>query len=93
MVSEIRPMLSPKQAPPAIAQTVRYMSPPTICDSHKKIGAHAAKVPHEVPVATESKAVQTSPTQATVLAVTPSFNARFTTAAPTPKLVKQLTIT
>ena len=64
-----------------------------MCDNHKKIGAHAAKVPHEVPVATESTPVQTRPTQATVLAVTPSFNAMFTTDAPTPKLMKQLAIT
>ena len=84
VVSEISPMLSPKQAPPAIAQTVSRTLPPTMCESHMKMGAQAAKVPQEVPVATESAAVQSSPITATVLAVTPSLRASVTTAAPTP---------
>ena len=62
-------------------------------DNHRKIGAQAANVPQEVPVATDRTPVQTRPTQATVLAVTPSFSAMFTTDAPTPKLMKQFAIT
>ena len=90
VVSEIRPMLSPKHAPPAIAQVVSSKVPDsaafgsTICASHRKIGAHAAKVPQEVPVATESTPVTQRPTTATILAVMPRDSAMFTTEAPTP---------
>ena len=43
-------MLSPKQAPPAIAATVRTVLPPTMWFIHRKMGVQAAKVPHEVPL-------------------------------------------
>ena len=92
VVSEIRPILSPKHAPPAIAQAVRIGSPPTMWLSHINIGAHAAKVPHDVPVATDRMAVHKRPTTATVFAVTPSESAIFTTAAPTPELMNTLAI-
>ena len=98
VVSEISPMLSPKHAPPAIAQVVRSKLPvsmqfgSTICTSHKKIGAHAANVPHEVPVATDKIAVTTRPTTAVVFAEIPSDSAIFTTDAPTPVDMNALAI-
>ncbi|MPN11668.1 hypothetical protein SDC9_158972 [bioreactor metagenome] len=52
--------------------------------SHKNIGAHAANVPQDVPVATESTAVTKNETTATVLPVTPRESAIFTKDAPTP---------
>ena len=77
-------MLSPKQAPPAIAQTVRIGLPSTMWDSHMKIGAQAAKVPQEVPVATDRQQQQMKPTAATDFAVIPRDSAILMIAAPTP---------
>ena len=54
------------------------------------IGAHAANVPHEVPVATERIPVHRMPTTATDLPVTPKERAIFTTEAPTPELMNML---
>ena len=76
VTSEIMPILSPKHAPPAIAQTVKIKSPPTRWFSHKKIGAHAANVPHDEPVATDKRQVTRIATGAIVRAVTPNFSAR-----------------
>ncbi len=76
--------MSPKQAPPAIEAVVRRILPPNMWFSHKKIGAHAAKVPQEVPVATESIAVTKKPHTATLLAFTPRDSAILTIEAPTP---------
>src|SRR3712207_7040366 len=59
-------MLSPKQAPPAMAPRVKVMLPPTIWFNHKNTGAQAAKVPQEVPVAIDRIAVTIAPTKATV---------------------------
>ena len=93
VVSEIRPMLSPKQAPPAIAQVVKSRLPlstqlgSTICTSQRKIGEQAAKVPQEVPVATDNIAVAIRPVTAVVLAVTPKDRAMLTTEAPTPVFI------
>ena len=98
VVSEIRPMLSPKHAPPAIAQVVRSRLPSaaafgsTICTSHRKIGAQAAKVPQEVPFDTESTPVTHRPTTAQSLALIPSDSAMFTTEAPTPVDINALAI-
>ena len=98
VVSEIRPMLSPKHAPPAIAQVVRRRLPvstqlgSTMFTNHRKIGAHAANVPHDVPVATDRIAVTQSPITAVVLAVTPRLSARLTTDAPTPVDMNALAI-
>lgn len=83
-MSDIRPILSPKQAPPAIEAVVNNMLPPTIWFNHKNIGAHAAKVPHEVPVATDNIDVTKKPTTATVLAVNPRLSDILTIDAPTP---------
>ena len=58
--------------------------------SHMKIGAQAAKVPQDVPVATDNILVQTIPTTATDLPVTPKERAKFTTDAPTPELINRL---
>ncbi|GEM_PF-6378611 len=52
--------------------------------SHKKIGAQAANVPQEVPVATESRAVTMKPTKAIVLQLSPRESVIFTIEAPTP---------
>ncbi len=92
VVSEIRPILSPKQAPPAIEAVVRRIFPPTIWLSHKKIGAHAANVPQEVPVATERIAVTKNPHTATVLAFNPRDRAILTIEAPTPVDMKAFAI-
>src|SRR5699024_2283313 len=46
--------------------------------------AHAAKVPHEVPVAIDSIDVTNKPTTAIVLAVNPKLSAILTIDAPTP---------
>ncbi len=64
----------------------------TIWHSHRKIGAHAANVPHEVPVATDRIAVTAIPTTATVLAVIPIERAMLITVAPTPVDMKALAI-
>ena len=83
-------MLSPKQEPPAIAQVTNSKEPDsmqlgsTMWINHKKIGAHAANVPQEVPVATDNTPVTNRPMQAVVFAVTPADNAKLTIAAPTP---------
>ena len=84
VVSDIRPMLSPKHAPPAIAAVVKAIFPPTIWLSHKNIGAQAANVPHDVPVAIDRIAVIAAPTTATVFPVIPTFKAIIIRAAPTP---------
>ena len=60
--------------------------------NHRKIGAQAAKVPHDVPVATESTAVTAIPTTATLLAVIPAFRAKLITDAPTPVVINALAI-
>ena len=88
VVSEIRPMLSPKHEPPAIAANVSTTLPPTMWFSHRKIGAQAAIVPHDVPVATDSTQVTRNPTTATSLAVSPSDSARLMIAAATPVAMK-----
>ena len=96
VVSEMSPILSPKQAPPAIAQVVRSRLPlsmqfgSTMCTSQRKIGEQAAKVPQDVPVATDKTAVTIRPVTAVVLAVTPSDSAMLTTEAPTPVFIKAL---
>ncbi len=84
VVSEIKPILSPKQAPPAMAQTVITGFPATMWFNHKKIGAQAAKVPQEVPVATERIDAIIKEVTATVFAVIPSPKAKLIIAAPTP---------
>ena len=84
VVSEISPILSPKQAPPAIAAVVNNKFPPTMWFNHKKIGAQAANVPQLVPVAIDSIDVTIAPTTATVLAVIPIFSAINIRDAPTP---------
>ena len=71
-----------------MAQTVNMGSPPTSSLSHRKIGAQAAKVPQEVPVATESRQVTINEMTATVRPVTPSFRARLMSDAPTPVAMK-----
>ncbi len=71
-----------------MAQIVRITSPPIRWLSHKKIGAHAAKVPHDEPVATDNKHVTNRAAGAMVLAVTPSSSARLIKAAPTPVAIK-----
>lgn len=81
VVSDIRPILSPKHDPPAMAHMVRTGSPPTMWFSHKKTGAHAANVPQEVPVATDSIQDMTNATKATVFPVIPKFKATFMMAA------------
>ena len=89
-------MLSPKQAPPAMAQVVKSRLPvsiqlgSTMCTSQRKIGEQAAKVPQEVHVATDKTAVTISPVTAVVLAVTPKDRAMFTTEAPTPVFINAL---
>ena len=88
VTSEIMPMLSPKQEPPAMAQTVRPMLPPTIWFSQRKMGAQAAKVPQEEPVATDSSEQTSRQTGAMVRAETPSFKDRLIMAAPTPVFIK-----
>ena len=77
-------MLSPKQAPPAIAPNVKVILPPTIWFNHKNTGAQAANVPQEVPVAMDRIAVTMAPTKATVFPVIPNFNAIIMIEAPTP---------
>ena len=80
--------MSPKHEPPAIAATVRTILPPRMSFSHKNIGAHAANVPHDVPVAIESIAVTISATAGTSLAVTPIERAILMMEADTPVTMK-----
>ena len=54
---EIRPMLSPKHAPPAIAHTVRRIAAYDMAEPHESLGAHAASS-HESSCLTESMAVR-----------------------------------
>ena len=88
VTSEIMPMLSPKQAPPAIAPTVRIWLPPTMWLSQRKIGAQAAKVPQEEPVAKEMIQVTSMDTAATLRPVMPSSRAILIMEAPTPVRMK-----
>ncbi len=88
VVSEIRPILSPKHEPPAIAPMVSAMLPPTIWLSQRKIGAHAANVPHDVPVAVERTAVRRSATTAIVFALSPAASDMLMTEAATPVPIK-----
>ena len=67
-----------------MAQTVKTTFPSTIWFNHRKIGAQAAKVPQEVPVATERTQHTIKAVTATVLAVNPKPNAILIMAAPTP---------
>ena len=82
--------MSPKHEPPAIAAIVRTCEPPTIWLSHMNIGAHAAKVPHDVPVAIERMAVTMSEVIATSLAVSPRERAMLMMEAATPVSMKHV---
>ena len=88
VVSEIRPRLSPKHEPPAIAAMLKTKFPFKIWVIHKKIGAQAAKVPHEVPVATDNTEETKKATRATVLAEMPMFRLKVIIEAPTPVDIK-----
>ncbi len=88
VTSEIMPMLSPKQEPPATAHSVSSTSPPTRWFSHRKMGAQAAKVPQLEPVAMESTQVTSMETMATVRAVIPRRRAIRIREAPTPVAIK-----
>ena len=84
VVSEMSPILSPKQEPPAIAPIVSSILPPTIWLSQRKIGAQAAKVPQEVPVAVESTQVRRKATTAMLRASRPAASDMLMTEAATP---------
>ncbi|MPM92892.1 hypothetical protein SDC9_140028 [bioreactor metagenome] len=88
VVSEIRPILSPKHDPPAMAPMVRAMFPPTMWLSQRKMGAHAAKVPQEVPVAIDSTAVTIKATTARTFALSPAASDMLITEAATPVAMK-----
>ena len=88
VTSEIMPILSPKQEPPAMAQRVSSTSPPTRWLSQRKMGAQAAKVPQLEPVAMESTQVTSREMTATVRAVMPSRRAIRIREAPTPVAMK-----
>ena len=88
VVSEIRPILSPKHDPPAIAPIVSAILPPTIWFSQRKIGAHAANVPQDVPVAVDSTAVSRRATTAMVFALSPAASDILMTDAATPVDIK-----
>ena len=86
----MRPMLSPKHEPPAIAEIVRTTEPPTMWFSQRNIGAHAAKVPHEVPVAIERIAVTMRAVTAMSFAVIPRESAMLMISAATPVSMKHV---
>ena len=72
------------------AAIVRTFEPPTMWFSHRKIGAHAAKVPQDVPVAIERIAVTMSEVIATSLAVSPRDRAMLMIEAATPVSMKHV---
>ena len=71
-----------------MAATVSTALPSTMWFSHRKMGAQAAKVPQEVPVATERSDVTIRAATATYLAVSPMESAMLMTAAATPVAMK-----
>ena len=83
-------MLSPKHEPPAIAAMVRTTLPPTMRLSQRNIGAQAANVPHEVPVAIQRIAVTTRAVTAMSFAVIPSDRAMLMISAATPVSMKHV---
>lgn len=71
-----------------MAPTVSAMLPPTIWLSQRKIGAQAANVPHEVPVAIERTEVTSRATTARTFALSPAASDMLMTEAATPVAIK-----